>query len=40
MEAIVENHTAGTNTFEYDTLHAGSGKPAADTREMERSVFS
>ena len=29
MEAIVENHTAGTNTFEYDTLHAGSGKPAA-----------
>ena len=29
MEAIVENHTAGTNSFEYDTLHAGSGKPAA-----------
>jgi hypothetical protein len=29
MEAIVENHTAGSNTFQYDTLNAGAGKPAA-----------
>lgn len=29
MEAVVENHTAGTNTFQYDTLNAGAGKPAS-----------
>eukprot|EP00945_MAST-04E_sp_MAST-4E-sp1_P005707 g5707.t1 len=29
MEALVKNHTAGTNTFQYDIENAGSGKPAA-----------